>query len=281
MPVPKWFKNERPSRQEVLRALKLRSRLSMVLPAAFVILGSLALYPFYVLADMPPNDTLASVSLLLIMALIGVVVWNNVELTRVNERLIKVERRYADFISAQHEAVSRLMGQAELDTNQWDDMRRNMVREIARLLDAERVALWLYDDRHKLLTLELRYERASRQFTTGKTLDGREFPRYFAALERGQNIDAHDAQDDPRLADFSQNGYFAEYDIRSVLDTRLFIDGQLGGILSVEQVGQPRRWTAADIAFAARIGDMVSLAYEARQMRDLRDRLMAARESQS
>lgn len=268
--MAKWFKAERPSRQEVLRAQKLRARLALILPAAFVVLGSLFLYPFYVLAEMPANDTISSVALILILGLIGLVLWNNARLLKINEDLIKLERRYSDFISAQHLTVSRLVGKQALGGTEWDEMRRNMVREIARLMDVERVSLWLYDDKTNTMSLEMRYLRDSRSFDTEEVLDGQIFTRHFAALERGQYIDAHDAQNDPRMAAFV-GSYLKPNDIRSILDIKLLIDGQMGGLLTCEQVGRLRRWTAADIGFGARIADMVSLAYEARLMRILRD----------
>lgn len=269
----KDFRNTRPSRQDINRSVEWRARLSLILPIFFVLLGAVALYPFFVVAAIEPNDTLASVALLAILSLLGLIYSLNRLLKGATDRLEKIERRYTDFIAHHHAAIGQLLGAETLDPGAWEDMRRNMVREIARLLDVEIVGIWLYDKKAREVRLETQYERSTRRYTSGDVLKRSSFPNYFRVLESDQMLDAHDATNDPRTREFAET-YLKENNIKSLLDTKIFIDGQMGGLISIQHMGEKRRWTAADMTFASRIADMVSLAYEAHIIRDMREELI-------
>ncbi|MBD8684019.1 sensor domain-containing phosphodiesterase [Pseudomonas sp. CFBP 13719] len=80
-----------------------------------------------------------------------------------------------------------------------------------------------------------------------------EFPDYLAALHASRAIDASDVASDPRTRQLAQQ--LAMRDVSSVLDASIRIDGQVVGVLCLEQSGSGRVWRADEIAFAGELAD--------------------------
>ncbi|MBC2679594.1 sensor domain-containing phosphodiesterase [Pseudomonas baltica] len=80
-----------------------------------------------------------------------------------------------------------------------------------------------------------------------------EFPDYLAALHASRAIDASDVASDPRTRQLARQ--LAMRDVSSVLDASIRIDGQVVGVLCLEQSGAGRVWRADEIAFAGELAD--------------------------
>ncbi|MBD8594120.1 EAL domain-containing protein [Pseudomonas sp. CFBP 8758] len=80
-----------------------------------------------------------------------------------------------------------------------------------------------------------------------------EFPDYLAALHASRAIDASDVASDPRTRQLARQ--LAMRDVSSVLDASIRIDGQVVGVLCLEQSGGGRVWRADEIAFAGELAD--------------------------
>ena len=93
-------------------------------------------------------------------------------------------------------------------------------------------------------------------------LNAMSYPRYFAALRRETYIVAHDATIDPRTSEFTES-YLRPLGITAMLDVPVFIKGRLAGVLCLEHVGGPRLWDDNELAFAAAVGNMIAVTFEA------------------
>lgn len=154
------------------------------------------------------------------------------------------------------ETTSRTLGVAR--TSAWRIVDKDTANEAIALLD-------LYDlDKHTHFTDEL-------------ILKGGNFPRYFAALRSETYIVAHDAVVDPRTSEFTET-YLKPRGITAMLDVPTFIKGQLAGVLCLEHVGEPRVWKDDELAFAASVGNMIAVTFEAAERRRAEDEADRERE---
>jgi GAF domain-containing protein len=147
----------------------------------------------------------------------------------------------------------------------------------AETLDVERVGVWLFNEDRTILRGENLYELSADLHSFGAELESRKYPRYFAALERGRSVVAHDARQDPDTSEFTES-YLQPLDITSMLDAPIRRSGRLVGVVCHEHVGPRRIWAADEQDFAASIGDFLSLALEASGRRRAQQAFRSAQE---
>jgi PAS domain S-box-containing protein len=143
-------------------------------------------------------------------------------------------------------------------TSAWRLVEKDTENEAIVLLD-------LYDlDKNVHVTDEL-------------ILRGANFPHYFAALRSETYIVAHEALTDPRTSEFTET-YLKPVGITAMLDVPIFIKGQLAGVLCLEHVGGSRIWKDDELAFAAAVGNMIAVTFEAAERRRAEDEADRERE---
>lgn len=147
----------------------------------------------------------------------------------------------------------------------------------AETLDVERVSVWLFNERRTVLRCESLYELSVDRHSSGIELESNKYPRYFAALERGRSVVAHDAHRDADTSEFSES-YLTPLGITSMLDAPIRRSGRLIGVVCHEHVGPRRIWAADEQDFAASVGDFVSLALEAGERRRAEQAFRSAQE---
>ena len=123
------------------------------------------------------------------------------------------------------------------------------------------------DTEHEAIVLLDLFELAKKEHVTDELmLKAASFPRYFAALRRETYIVAHDAATDPRTSEFTES-YLQPLGITAMLDVPVFIKGRLAGVLCLEHTGEPRVWQDDELAFAAAVGNMIAVTFEAAERR--------------
>jgi two-component system cell cycle response regulator len=191
--------------------------------------------------------------------------------------LARSESRLRDVASREQAAIVRI---ARLSVGRGDLSLEAMLGELtetaAAMLGVERTSVWLLsDDRSSLLCLEL-FEKTAAVHSEGAVLAAEQYPRYFAALESGRAIDAHDAPTDPRTSEF-RDGYLAPLGISSMMDAAIRQDGRVIGAVCLEHVGPQRVWQPTELAFAGALGDQVALVLAAAERRRLQQEAETAR----
>ncbi|MFO0744176.1 MAG: ATP-binding protein [Myxococcota bacterium] len=137
------------------------------------------------------------------------------------------------------------------------DVVRVLTREVAAALAVARVGVWfLVDERQALSIYHLHTE--SNEAFEGTLLMVSGFPSYFAALERGAIIDADDALEDPRTAEFREV-YSEPLGVTSMLDAPILLDGKVIGVVCHEHVGPRRKWTQEERDFSLSVAQTVAV----------------------
>ena len=155
---------------------------------------------------------------------------------------------------------------------------RLAVERAAETLEVERVSFWRFNEERTILRCEDLYEMSLDRHSSGLELESSRYPRYFAALELGRGVVAHDAHRDPDTSEFSES-YLKPLGVSSMLDAPVRRAGRLSGVVCHEHVGPARVWEADEQEFAASIGDFVSLVQEASERRRAQQGFRSAQEA--
>jgi GAF domain-containing protein len=129
----------------------------------------------------------------------------------------------------------------------------------ARLLQAGRLGVWVFDDeRSKLTCLDLFIAETGRH-SSGTSIVRAEAPSYFELLLGGEVLTIDDALSDPRTDDLARN-YLPAFGVGAVLDCPILVDRRLTGLVRAEHVGGPRRWEGWERLLGSSIAECAGVA---------------------
>ncbi|TAK56581.1 MAG: PAS domain S-box protein [Gammaproteobacteria bacterium] len=150
---------------------------------------------------------------------------------------------------------------------QYDDETslREITATAARVLEVGRASIWRLNAERDAIVLQDLFDAATAGHSTGTTIPGTTAPAYFRALHSGEIIDAEDACADPRTREFTED-YLQPLGIGAMLDAPIFVAGRLDGVLCLEHVGPPRRWTDEERVFVVSFANLVSLVLAQREL---------------
>jgi len=138
---------------------------------------------------------------------------------------------------------------------------REITRESAELIRTERVSIWWYNDDCSIISCYDLYERSKNRHSEGEVLHSKDFPFYTASHREGEIIAVNDVFRDSRTAQIPYE-YFNMHNIKSLMDTPIWLHDRICGLLSFEQVGEKRKWSLADERMASSMAALVSLCVE-------------------
>ena len=157
-------------------------------------------------------------------------------------------------------ALLQLARTKELSSGDFSAAARAICLIAANTLQVERISIWLLVEDGEYLECTCLLERSTQKFSSGTRLAAKDYPAYFAALEEGRAIAAHDAAHDPRTIEFA-SGYLDALGIGALLDSVLRVEGRVIGAVCHEHVGQPRTWREAEVVFAGEVADQAAQAW--------------------
>jgi signal transduction histidine kinase/PAS domain-containing protein len=175
-------------------------------------------------------------------------------------------------VEQQTDVLVALAKDPALHAGDFEGAMRRLMEADARALRVERVSLWWFaEDRSTIQSLD-EFASSTGRHAQGSTLDARDYPSYFTALEEARTIAARDARRDPRTREYA-GSYLAPHGISSMLDVPVRLSGRIVAIVCHEHVGPLRAWTDDEQAFAGSIADLVALALEAQRRKEAQDAL--------
>lgn len=164
-------------------------------------------------------------------------------------------------LTRQHRAllsIGRAWPRYEADV---DAAMRAITETAAEALDIDRVSVWLLDPAGAKLVCKDLFEQGPERHSSGAELQAKDFPAYFAALEREEVIAAVDAHSDPRTSEFSAS-YLGPLGIGAMLDAPIRHGGRAVGVLCHEHIGGAREFFVDEQNTATHLASLVSLALE-------------------
>ena len=165
---------------------------------------------------------------------------------------------------------------SKLNTTNYSNIKNlkqsvELITENAALATGiNRVSFWDYDAT-KMQCFNL-YELDKNKHSSNLILQRNDFPIYFEAIEKQKQIIVSDVTLKPETSEFCSD-YFPKNNIKSILDSPVFINGNLKGIVSFEDSNKKSNWDETDINFAKSITDIITLAIEAHKRKDAEEKL--------
>jgi len=131
----------------------------------------------------------------------------------------------------------------------------------ARVLEVQRVGVWSLDAPRHVLRCDHLFDATNGEVYSGAVLHVRDFPNYFAALDRVCAIPAHEAEVDPVTRELTE-AYLKPLGVVSMLDAPIHRGGRVTGVVCAENVRQVRTWSHDDYEFAAFVAATLARLFE-------------------
>jgi len=169
---------------------------------------------------------------------------------QVNQRAQQEQLEHLERVRAQQDLILRLARQRYSSENSLLEAAQLITRSACEIYKVDSASIGPREEqRLEPISAWLRDEQAHR---LPEPIDASRFPDYLDALHASRAIDAHNANHDPRTRDLAESLYA---DNNAMLDASIRVDGQVVGVLCLEQTGQPRAWQSDEIAFAGELAD--------------------------
>ena len=156
-----------------------------------------------------------------------------------------------------HSRFNRLVRDNALWSSDVHNALRYLSNHIADLLDVTRVHIWQIPEGQSHLEPLLGYQNGRYDGANGARIAPQAYPAYFRALGNGRSIDAADAINDQRTAEFAES-YLAPNGIGAVLHAKFHTAGRFAGVLCIEHVGSARLWRRDEQQVASALADLIS-----------------------
>ncbi|MCX5760675.1 MAG: ATP-binding protein [Gemmatimonadetes bacterium] len=167
---------------------------------------------------------------------------------------------------------------AQHDADSWAKALERLLRAACGTLDVARASFWRLDVAGTQLTCECVMTAAGTDAAAvGAVLSTVEAPNFLRALKESDGIVAHDAWAHEALQELLE-GHLRPRDVRAVLDTPVWSEGRLIGVLSLEHGGVPRVWEPETVQFATGLGASLAVEMERDQRRQGERQLAVERE---
>jgi diguanylate cyclase (GGDEF)-like protein/PAS domain S-box-containing protein len=168
-----------------------------------------------------------------------------------NQRAQQEQLQHLERVRAQQELILLLTRQRYSSSNSLQEAAELITRSASDIYEVACASIWNLVDQ-QLVPISA-YNRGSREYWMPDIIDASHFPDYLEALHTGRAIDAHNALHDPRTREMAEN--LRSRDVNAMLDASIRVDGQVVGVLCLEQKGMNRAWQSDEIAFAGELAD--------------------------
>lgn len=168
-----------------------------------------------------------------------------------NQRAQQEQLQHLERVRAQQDLILRLARHRYSQNNSLQEAAELITHSACDIYQIDAASLWNLEG-NRLLPISA-YERASQAHVANEVFDASDFPDYLEALHTSRSIDAHNATRDPRTRELAAS--LRRGDVSAMLDASIRIDGQVVGVLCLEQIGSTRVWQSDEIAFAGELAD--------------------------
>jgi PAS domain S-box-containing protein len=128
-----------------------------------------------------------------------------------------------------------------------------------KIIGVNRASYWTYYP-DRIICQQL-YQLKDQTFVQGQELTKKQYLNYIKSVENNIQIVASDVYSNRDLNEFDVD-YFQKNNIISLIDTPVFIDGELKGIICFESSDTKKQWDNEDINFCRSISDVIAIALE-------------------
>ncbi|WP_322615558.1 putative bifunctional diguanylate cyclase/phosphodiesterase [Pseudomonas sp. BIC9C] len=168
-----------------------------------------------------------------------------------NQRAQQEQLLHLDRVRAQQDLILLLTRQRYSSNDSLREAAELITRSACDIYQIDCASLWHLEG--SMLVPISAYHRTKQEYLLPQPINVSVFPDYLDALHTGRAIDAHNAMRDPRTREMAES--LRPRDVNAMLDASIRVDGQVVGVLCLEQTGATRAWQSDEIAFAGELAD--------------------------
>lgn len=128
---------------------------------------------------------------------------------------------------------------------------------IAEVMEIERVGIWFFTIDREAIFEEMTFVVGSEPHS-GTILRKSEYPIYFEELNQEKVVVSRDARNDRVMSEFLTS-CLLPFNVHAVVNSPIYSDGEVLGILCCEDTKGPRQWDIMDINFVGACADLIGL----------------------
>ncbi|MBC7523943.1 MAG: PAS domain S-box protein [Flavobacterium sp.] len=191
------------------------------------------------------------------------------DITLIKELELKRLRKQKK-IKTYNDTLKEITLKDSLKSNDFNTFLDGLLKILSKKIDVNRVGYWNYNIEN--IECKSLYNPNLDAYESGAKLLKKDFPIYFNAIENEVQIVASNVLKSDITNEFSLD-YFPENKIKSLLDTPIYLNGKLTGILCIETTTKIKQWDNEDINFARSIADYIAVAIETKNRIDTEKKL--------
>lgn len=130
---------------------------------------------------------------------------------------------------------------------------------ISKKVDVNRVSYWNYHE--DKIVCESLYNSQTDSYSSGEVINEINCPNYFNEI-KNENYVVVSVLSEKTSIENSKSDYFTSNKINSILDTTIYYNGKLTGILSFETTTKIKNWDNEDINLARSVADLIAITIE-------------------
>jgi PAS domain S-box-containing protein len=184
---------------------------------------------------------------------------------------IEKEKSERQIKNLKYSAALKVFTSKSYSNNESLESKLKSILEITTItISVSRASYWNYFE-NKLRCMQL-YDLKTDQFSNNQELAKKSSPKYFSTVEKKMQIVASDVYANDITKELCVD-YIPKNNIVSLIDTPVFINGELKGILCIEAVDEPKQWDNEDINFSRSVSDIIAIAFESKMRLDIEHKL--------
>lgn len=147
---------------------------------------------------------------------------------------------------------------------------KTILENTTKTVGVSRASYWNYLE-NSISCVQL-YDLKSNKFSSKEKITKKSSPKYFSTVENKIQIVASDVCTNDITKELCVD-YIHENNIVSLIDTPVFINGELKGILCIEATEEIKQWDNEDINFSRSVSDIIAIAFESKMRLDIENKL--------
>ncbi len=159
-----------------------------------------------------------------------------------------------------HAAQSWIAKNSEIYRSSRHRALEILASKCVEVMNVQRVGIWFYTIDKEAIFEEMTYI-VGESPTQGTILKKADLPVYFKHISEERVVASGDTFTSPATVELIEN-YMKPYNVRALLDSPIFSDGEMIGIVCIEQKEKAREWDIQDKNFAASFSDFIGRLIE-------------------
>ena len=140
---------------------------------------------------------------------------------------------------------------------------REVVQETSKLLGADRVEIWFFDEKETCVELQEGFTRKDGFAETGVNIDLGDHQEYFERLFASRLLVMADTSSEALTEAFLEGKYTGK--ARAFMHAQIRVEGQFVGVLAIEQESEVREWAMEEQSFASSLSDLIAISISAQE----------------